>query len=133
MKTATVSALPNRFPRVAAWIAEGEPVEITKSGKLFARLVPPTPVKTTKLVKPDIMAQLKETRGDRIFSAKEVTDMRRAEWEGEEGCLPSCGRAPCRDGFALGSAGISHLRRQSAQAGRRREIEGDAVIRVTAS
>ena len=85
MKTATVRDLRNHFPRVAAWIAEGEPVEITKAGKLFARLVPPTPVKTPKLVKPDIMAQLKATWGDRIFSAREVAEMRAAELEGEEG------------------------------------------------
>jgi hypothetical protein len=39
----------------------------------------------TKLVKPDIMAQLKATWGDRIFSAKEVAEMRAAELEGEEG------------------------------------------------
>ena len=81
MKTATVRDLRNRFPRVAAWIAEGEPVEITRSGKLFARLVPPT--KTPSLVKPDIMARLKETWGDRIFSSKEVAEMRGAELEGE--------------------------------------------------
>jgi hypothetical protein len=31
------------------------------------------------------MAQLKETWGDRIFSAKEVAEMRAAELEGEEG------------------------------------------------
>lgn len=85
MKTATVRDLRNRFPRVAAWIAEGEPVEITKSGKLFARLVPPAPAKSTKLVKPDIMAQLKATWGDRIFSSKEVAAMRAAELDGEEG------------------------------------------------
>jgi antitoxin (DNA-binding transcriptional repressor) of toxin-antitoxin stability system len=85
MKTATVRDLRNSFPRVAEWIAEGEPVEITKAGKLFARLVPPTPAKTPKLVKPDIMARLKETWGDRIFSSKEVAAMRAAELEGEEG------------------------------------------------
>jgi antitoxin (DNA-binding transcriptional repressor) of toxin-antitoxin stability system len=85
MKTATVRDLRNRFPRVAAWISEGEPVEITRAGKLFARLVPATPEKSRKLVKPDIMAQLKETWGDRIFSAKEVAEMRAAELEGEEG------------------------------------------------
>jgi antitoxin (DNA-binding transcriptional repressor) of toxin-antitoxin stability system len=84
MKTATVRDLRNRFTRVAAWIAEGEPVEITKSGKLFARLVPPARVKTPKLVKPDIMARLKETWGDRIFSTKEVIAMRDAEFEDEE-------------------------------------------------
>ena len=85
MKTATVRDLRNRFPRVAAWIAEGEPVEITKAGKLFARLMPVTPVPKKKLVKPDIMARLKETWGDRIFSSKEVAAMRAAELEGEEG------------------------------------------------
>jgi prevent-host-death family protein len=85
MKTATVRDLRNHFPRVAAWIAEGEPVEITKSGKPFARLLPATAVKPRKLVKPDIMARLKETWGDRVFSAKEVAGMRAAELEGEEG------------------------------------------------
>ena len=85
MKTATVRDLRNRFPRVAAWIAEGEPVEITKSGKPFARLLPATPEKPRRLVKPDIMAQLKETWGDRVFSAREVAAMRAAELEGEEG------------------------------------------------
>jgi antitoxin (DNA-binding transcriptional repressor) of toxin-antitoxin stability system len=85
MKTATVRDLRNRFPRVAAWIAEGEPVEITKGGKLFARLMPVMPAKTPKLVKPDIMARLKKTWGDRTFSAKEVAAMRAAELEDEEG------------------------------------------------
>jgi len=85
MKTATIRDLRNRFTRVAAWIAEGEPVEITKAGKLFALLMPPAPVKTPRLVKPDIMARLKKTWGDRVFSAKEVAAMRAAELEGEEG------------------------------------------------
>jgi antitoxin (DNA-binding transcriptional repressor) of toxin-antitoxin stability system len=83
MKTATVRDLRNSFPRVAAWIAEGEPVEITRAGKVFARLMPPA--KASKLVKPDIMARLKEVWGDRIFSTKEVEAMRAAELEGEEG------------------------------------------------
>ena len=85
MKTATVRDLRNHFPRVAAWIAEGEPVEITKAGKLFARLVPAVPEKPRKLVKPDIMARLKKTWGNRVFSTKEVAAMRAAELEGEEG------------------------------------------------
>jgi prevent-host-death family protein len=85
MKTATVRDLRNRFSRVAAWIAEGEPVEITKSGKIFARLLPAAPEKPRKLVKPDVMARLKKTWGNRVFSAKEVATMRAAELEGEEG------------------------------------------------
>jgi prevent-host-death family protein len=85
MRTATVRDLRNRFARLSAWIGEGESVEITKAGKPFARLIPARSVKRRKLVKPDIMAQLKETWGDRIFSAKEVAEMRAAELEGEEG------------------------------------------------
>jgi prevent-host-death family protein len=85
MKTATIRDLRNRFPRVAAWIAEGEPVEITKAGKPFARLVPAAPERMRKPTKPDIMARLKATWGDRVFSAKEVTEMRAAEFEGDEG------------------------------------------------
>ncbi len=85
MKTATVRDLRNHFPRVAAWIADGQQVEITKSGRPFAQLVPATPAKPRKRIKPNIMAQLKETWGDRIFSAKEVAEMRAAELEGEEG------------------------------------------------
>ena len=84
MKTATIRDLRNRFPRVAAWIDEGEPVEITKAGKPFARLVPAPPAKTPRLVKPNIMARLKKTWGRRVFSAKEVAAMRAAELEGEE-------------------------------------------------
>ena len=79
MRTATVRDLRNHFPRVAAWIAEGEQVEITRSGKPFAHLVPAKAQKKRKLVKPDIMARLKETWGDRVFSAKEVAEMREAE------------------------------------------------------
>ena len=85
MKTATVRDLRNHFPRVAAWIAEGEPVEITKAGKLFARLVPVVPEKPRKPVKPDIMARLRKRWGSRVFSTKEVAAMRAAELEGEEG------------------------------------------------
>jgi len=85
MKAATVRDLRNHFPRVAAWIADGESVEITKAGKPFARLVPATPERPRKLVKPDIMARLKEVWGDRVFSAKEVAEMRAAELEGEDG------------------------------------------------
>jgi prevent-host-death family protein len=85
MKTATIRDLRNHFPRVAAWIAEGEPVEITKAGKPFARLVPATPNKPRRFKMPDIMARLNKTWGERVFSAKEVAAMRAAELEGEEG------------------------------------------------
>ena len=85
MKTATVRDLRNHFPKVAAWISEGQSVEITKSGKVFARLVPAPTRKRTGLVKVDFEKQLRKTWGNRVFSAKEVAEMREAELEGEEG------------------------------------------------
>jgi antitoxin (DNA-binding transcriptional repressor) of toxin-antitoxin stability system len=84
MKTATVADLRNNFRRVSALIDNGESVDITKRGRVVARLVPPGSAKK-RLVKIDWMAQLKEVWGDRVFSAAEVKAMRDAELEGEEG------------------------------------------------
>jgi prevent-host-death family protein len=72
MKTATVRDLRNRFPRVAAWIDNGEPVEITKSGKPFARLVPAAPEKPRRFKMPDIKARLARTFGDKVYDAAEI-------------------------------------------------------------
>jgi antitoxin (DNA-binding transcriptional repressor) of toxin-antitoxin stability system len=85
MKTATVRDLRYNFPRLEAWIRSGEEIEITKHGRAIACLVPAANVLPKNLVKPDIMRRLRETWGDRVFSAKEVTEMREAELEGEEG------------------------------------------------
>ena len=72
MKTATVRDLRNRFPRVAALIEQGEPVEITRGGKVFARLVPAKPEKPRRFKMPDIMARLRANFGDKIYSAEEI-------------------------------------------------------------
>ena len=84
MKTATVADLRNNFRRVSAWIENGEPVEIVKRGRSFARLVPAANIHR-RMKKPDIMKRLKEVWGDRVFSMNEVAAMRAAELEGEEG------------------------------------------------
>ena len=81
MKTATVRDLRNQFARLSAWITEGETIEITKGGKVFARLVPAS--RKQRLVKPDIMARLKANWGNRVFTEQEVAAMRAAEL-GEE-------------------------------------------------
>jgi hypothetical protein len=47
--------------------------------------VPATSEKPHTLVKPDIMARLKEVWGDRVFSTKEIAAMRAAELDSEEG------------------------------------------------
>ena len=84
MKTGTVRDLRYAFPRIESWLYSGEQIEITKRGRAIARLVPAT--KTAKrLVKPDILAQLREIWGERVFTAQEVAQMRSAELEGEEG------------------------------------------------
>ena len=41
MKTATVRELRTAFPKVEAWLAEGERVLITKGGKPVAQLIEP--------------------------------------------------------------------------------------------
>ena len=85
MKTATIRDLRYDFSRVEAWIRNGSEIELTRHGRPIARITPLPKPAGRKLIKPDIMAQLKETWGDRIFSAKEVAEMRAAELEGEEG------------------------------------------------
>ena len=84
MKTATVRDLRYGFPRIESWLQNGEQIEITKHGRAIARLVPATKA-SRRIVKPDIMVQLKEVWGERVFTAKEVAEMRAAELEGEEG------------------------------------------------
>ena len=49
MKTATVRDLRTRFPVVQGWLAEGEPVAITKSGKRIAMLTSAGPLPTKSL------------------------------------------------------------------------------------
>ncbi len=74
MKTATVRDLRNHFPRVAQWIEEGEPVEITRSGKVFAHLVPVTRPARRRFKMPDIMARLEQTFGTRCYDAEDIAE-----------------------------------------------------------
>jgi antitoxin (DNA-binding transcriptional repressor) of toxin-antitoxin stability system len=85
MKTATIRDLRYDFSRVEAWIRNGNEIEVTKHGRPIARITPLPKPAARKLVKPDIMAQLKETWGDRTFSAKEVAEMRAADWKAKKG------------------------------------------------
>ena len=86
MKTATVADLRNNFRRVSAWIEHGETVQIMKRGRAFASLTGiGATAPNSNPAKPDIMAQLKEVWGDRVFSMDEVRAMREAEMAGNEG------------------------------------------------
>ncbi len=72
--------LRNNFRRVAAWLENGESVEILKRGRRYARLTPAAaPGKATKV---DFAHQLQSTWGNRVFSAADVQAMRDAEREG---------------------------------------------------
>ena len=82
MRTATVADLRNHFSRVSAWIENGEPVQILKRGKAFARLVPVTEHKPEKV---DWAGQRKAIWGARVFSDSEVKAMDEAESEGDQG------------------------------------------------
>jgi prevent-host-death family protein len=74
MKIATVRDLRNRFPRIAAWVAQGQAVEITKSGKVFARLVPAPPRKARRFKMPDITARLEQTSGPVCYDAADTAN-----------------------------------------------------------
>lgn len=85
MKRASVTDLRNSFPRLSGWIEAGEEVEITKRGKVFARLVPARRRETSNHIKPDILSRLQKTWGKRLFSSAEIGALREAELTGEQG------------------------------------------------
>ena len=66
MKTATVRDLRNSFARISRWLEAGEMVEVTKRGRVFARILPATPPKGRRTAKPDIMARLHADFGDLV-------------------------------------------------------------------
>lgn len=68
MKTASVADLRNRFPSVYRWIEEGETVELTKRGRIVARIVPAPRVKKGKFTMPDFAAMRREIYGGDIKS-----------------------------------------------------------------
>lgn len=87
MKVASVRDLRNGFPRIEAWLQDGETVSIRKRGRVIATLVPADGMATGTPgpAKPDILSRLRRRWGGRVFSTAEVEAMRMAEVEGEEG------------------------------------------------
>ncbi|HEX4083991.1 MAG TPA: hypothetical protein VHY22_03700 [Chthoniobacteraceae bacterium] len=60
-------------------------MQIVKRGRAFARLMPMEKQMPAKFDPAKHRRRLKETWGDRVFSAAEVKAMREAEIEGEQG------------------------------------------------
>ncbi len=76
MKSATVRQLRHDFGTVLNWVEEGEPVEISKRGKVVALITPPPPPSPTRPKKrPDFSARLKLRDGNRVIPASAMNDI----------------------------------------------------------
>lgn len=49
MKSTTVRELRNNYSKVLKWVAKGEEVEVTRRGKVVAKVVPAEAAKPTKV------------------------------------------------------------------------------------
>lgn len=79
MQTLTVRDLRYDFRKVEAWLADGQEIEITKHGKPVAHLSPPRSGRGGSFDADAHQRWLRETWGDRVFTAEEVREMREAE------------------------------------------------------
>lgn len=80
MKTATVRDLRYDFPKIEAWLASGQEIQITKHNKPIATLTKPKAAPPARpLVLPDFEARIRKIWGDRCFTAQEVEEMRALE------------------------------------------------------
>jgi len=43
MRSTTVRELRNNYSKVLKWVSKGEEVEVTRRGKVVAKVIPPTP------------------------------------------------------------------------------------------
>ena len=43
MKSTTVRELRNNYSKVLKWVSKGEEVEVTRRGKVVAKVIPPVP------------------------------------------------------------------------------------------
>ena len=85
MKTATVRDLRNNFSKIEIWLGEGEEIRIEKRGEPIAVLKALPRQSSMAGKKPDFAARRRAIWGDRVFSEKEVREMRKDELEGEQG------------------------------------------------
>jgi len=77
MKTATVRQLRHQFGTVLNWVEAGEPVEISKRGKIIALLSPPPArVPPPPRKRPDFAARLKRIYGDQVLPGDVIVEER---------------------------------------------------------
>jgi antitoxin (DNA-binding transcriptional repressor) of toxin-antitoxin stability system len=85
MKTATVRDLRTKFPLLARWMDNGEPIEITRRGQVIALLTPAagSVVAAGKPRKPDIAKRLRAIYGDFVLpeeESKAILDENKGNW-----------------------------------------------------
>ena len=108
MKTATVRDLRNRFPRIAAWIEQGQPVEITRAGKAFAHLLPAPPQTPRRFKMPDIMARLDQTFGRTCYDSADVAEgLASCERQDAAATIPCYDSADVAEGLAASRGDLS--------------------------
>ncbi len=61
MKSATVQQIPQQWPQISRWLADGEEVEVTEQNSVVAKLVPAT---KTIPQQPDFLARAKAVWGE---------------------------------------------------------------------
>ena len=49
MKSTTVRELRNNYAKVLKWVSKGEEVEVTRRGKVVAKVVPPVPTRPSEV------------------------------------------------------------------------------------
>lgn len=49
MRSTTVRELRNNYTQVLRWVSKGEEVEVTRRGKVVAKVVPPVPVQPAEV------------------------------------------------------------------------------------
>jgi len=59
MKTASVQELPQQWPKILRWVADGEEVQVTQQDKVIAKVVPPGAAS-----QPDFLARAKAVWGE---------------------------------------------------------------------
>ncbi len=84
MKTTTIRNLRTSFPKLEAWLRQGEPISITKRGLHVASLIP-APAVAKRGTTVDFAAQMKRLWGNKLFSDDEARKMLRAARDDEEG------------------------------------------------
>lgn len=71
----------NHFPKIAAWLAAGEEVRVTRRGKPLGKIVPDRPEEPPK--RPDFAARRKKYWGNhRVITQKEMDEFKELQYRG---------------------------------------------------